>query len=783
MKDLTLEKLEWDKITSSLENFALTQRGKFLCSDIALSSDIELVSYELDLVQEAGFLLDRALKPPLEPLCDMEEIIKDAKETLFLNPPEIIETALSFKLARLLNSFFQKNNTAAPKLAALCSEFIINKEFEEEIYSKFNEKLELKDDATSELKTLKSSRRDNLANLKTLLNRTISSLGKYLQESVYTMRNDRFVVPVKVEHKAHVKGIVHDVSASGSTLFIEPKAIVELNNKIVALEGKIQQEEKRILKELTFKILDYSGDITANHKIISKLDFVFAKAHYAIEINAVRPDLNDSGTLKLDGFRHPILIKIIDEVVPNNMEIGKSYNSLIITGSNTGGKTVILKSVALCVIMAKAGLFVPALEADIYLFDKILVDIGDEQSLVQSLSTFSGHLKNIIEILNQSSENSLVLLDEIGAGTDPQEGSALAQAILEYLNNKGVKSIVTTHYGELKALAYTHHGFQNASVEFDSATLKPTYKLLVGIPGKSNAITIAKNLGLNDGIAQNAQEIYLSQKDNTAKVLEGLQGVQRELSKTTMETQVKKDELEKLEISYLEKLEKVRAERKKTVDVYKKKYESQVISAKQEIKQILDEVRAAKSEKLARRSFARLSQIEKSATEGFDRDLEEIAPEYKKMEPQKIKTGAAAYFKNLNQIVEIVSEPVKNKVQVKIGDVITTVKIGDLYITDKKANAAPSKKVRKGFKFSRVQVPNVLDIRGIKVLDALDMLDKYLDEASMSSLPSVTIIHGHGTGALRNAVREYLNDSPYVAKYRAGEQAEGADGVSIVDLR
>ena len=779
-----LEKLDWQKIIDEIKSKALTSYGKILSENIEINNDISKIQKNLDLTDEAVRLTNALLLPPIVSISNIEDIYQNAKIIRILNEEEILEVIKCLKTSRLNKGFFSRNSEFAPNLGILAKDLYEEKEFEEKISALFTDTGKLKSDATPELKALYSSLKDNSQNLKNLVNKTLSSLEKYLQEPIFTMRDGRYVFPVKVDHKAHVQGIVHDISASGSTLFVEPKNIVELNNKVVEIEIKIENEIKRILSEITLEILDREVFLRKSHKIISELDFIFAKAKYSIEINAVKPELNNEKKIILKGFRHPILIKILDNVVENDIELGDKFDCLVITGSNTGGKTVTLKSVALCIIMAKAGLFIPALSGNIYPFKNIFADIGDEQSIVQSLSTFSGHLKNIIEIINSSDNDSIILLDEIGAGTDPQEGSALAQAILEYLNNIGAKTIVTTHYGELKSLAYTSERFQNASVQFDAKELKPTYKLLIGIPGKSNAITIAKNLGLKEEISSKANEIYHTQNDTTGKVIEGLQNAQMELDKNLEAAQLKRMEIEKLESDYMEKMEKVREQRKKTVDVYKKKYESKIILAKTEIKQIMDEIRQTKSEKIARRAFSKLSQMENTANEEFETDMEEIAPIFKKMDWSQAKIGDNAYIKRLNQIVELKSMPDKNgNLLVQVGDMTVKVKAKDLYYTDKKMAKKLNINIQKGFEFKKYRTPSEIDIRGMRVLDALDALDKYLDEASLANLPQVTIIHGAGTGALRQSVREYLQTAPYIKSFRSGKDFEGSDGVTIAEIK
>ncbi|MCK5177820.1 MAG: endonuclease MutS2, partial [Candidatus Aenigmarchaeota archaeon] len=400
-----------------------------------------------------------------------------------------------------------------------------NRELEKSILDIFDDTGNLLDSASAELKNLNLSLKDQTENLKTKLVNFINSpeISKLLQNSIYTMRGDRYTVAVKIEHKSHVPGIIHDISSSGATVFIEPQFTDERNNKIIGTGLRIEAEIKRILSELSKKIAVYTEELTWTLDILTEIDFIFARAKYGISINATEPAINSEKFILLKNVRHPVLLRLPEKVVPNDIEIGKNFQIMVITGPNTGGKTVMLKTVGICALMAKAGMHIPADEADIYPFLNVFADIGDEQSITQSLSTFSGHIKNIIEILEKTDENTLILLDEIGAGTDPMEGTALAESIMEDIKEKGARALVTTHFGELKALAYTKEGFYNASVEFNTESLCPTYKIIMGIPGKSNAIHIAGKIGLDKHIVEKALNNYLNKKDPAGKVLEGLQ--------------------------------------------------------------------------------------------------------------------------------------------------------------------------------------------------------------------------------------------------------------------
>ena len=485
-------------------------------------------------------------------------------------------------------------------------------------------------------------------------------------------------------------------------------------------------------------------------------------------------------------MKNPVLMKSKKEIVENDFNMDFNKNCMVITGSNTGGKTVVLKTVGLCTLMTKAGLHIPCYEAEIYPFKKVFADIGDEQSIIQNLSTFSSHMTNIVNIVNHADYETLILLDEISAGTDPKEGASLAQSILEYLQKRGAFVIATTHYGELKSLAYLKEGFINASVEFNINTLKPTYKLLIGIPGASNAISIGKNLGLKDEIIEKAKDSYFNQKDNTAKVLEELQKTQQELTDSKKVIEEKEENVKRLEQSLNDKLNEVKKEKKKNIGIYKKKYETSLDEAKEEIKDILKEMRKEKSEKIARRSFHRLAGIETAMRSDFKKDEDEIAEKYTPVDWDNVKAGDKVMIMDLNQEVTILEMPDKNKnVKVQIGLINMSIKQNKLAVLNKSLIKREQKvkgSYKQNFAIERRSLSQTLDLRGYRCEEALDEIEAYLDKASLVNLSPVYIIHGHGTGALKQVIRDYLASSPYVAKFRPGENAEGGDGVSVVDI-
>lgn len=783
MNEKTLKALEWQSIVDSLKAHAVSAKGKLRCENIRFYTNFEKIKLELALTSEAKCFLDMVLYPPLEEVCDVEEFIKLTQLRNILQSQELFEIAKTIRASRNLSSFIAKNSKQTPNLKELSDRLFVDREFEEYIFSKLTPAGEIKEDATQKLKGLHNSLRDQNANLKQKLNEIISQSGTFLQETVPTMRSGRYVLAVKVENKAHIKGITHDVSASGATVFVEPKQIVTLGNEIRETEVKIEAEIREILADLSEKIRDASDEILGGLKILAEIDFTFAKAHYSVAIKGIEPELNHEKIIRLKSAKHPILLQLLDNVIPNDIELGKDFDTLIITGSNTGGKTVTLKTLGLFVLMTKAGLHISCTDALIYPFDKIFADIGDEQSVVHSLSTFSGHIHNLRGILNNSNDNTLILLDEIGVGTDPQEGSALAQAILEFLHNKGAKTVITTHYGELKALAFERERYENASVEFDTDTLHPTYKLNIGLPGSSNALSIAKNLGIDSEVIENARNIYFNIKDNTGKTLEGLQKIQRELSQNNEIAKEKRTEAEKIKEEYEIRLANLKEQKTKTLSSYKRKFQGDLDIARGEIKNIMREIYNTKSEKLTRRAAARLNKVEENLKGDFAKEENELMPRFKELDWSKIQLGSTVLLKDLNQIAVITELPDKNdNVKVQIGLMKTLVKKSQLAKASKNAQA-PQVKMSKAPKLKRDYVPHDLNLRGVRVDEALDSLEKYLDDASLAGLSSVCIIHGHGTGALKEAVRSYLKDSPYVKKYRSGAEGEGSDGVTIADLK
>lgn len=784
----TIKVLEWEKITEELAKHSQSETGRERCLNAEIFSDVNTIRIELKHTTEAKYLLDMATYPPIAGIRDTKKSVSMLRAGHCLTSTELIDIGQNLRISRVLKSFFSKHKDEVPLIYDISTGLFDNRELEENILSVFDDAGNMLDSASQTLKSLRISLRDQTDNLKNKLNSIITSpeTSKLLQNPVYTIRGDRYVVPVKIEHKAHMHGIVHDMSSSGATVFIEPENIVPLNNKLKELELGIEAEIRKILADLSAKASEYSKELAWTLDILSEIDFIFAKARYSISIKGVEPEINTDKYISLKNVRHPVLLKVLDNVVPNDIEIGKNYQVIVITGPNTGGKTVILKTIGICTLMCRAGMHVPAAEASIYPFKKVFADIGDEQSITQSLSTFSAHVKNIIEIIENTDEKTLVLLDEIGAGTDPMEGTVLAEAIMENIRDKGARALVTTHFSELKALAYTKENFYNASVEFDTESLAPTYRLLMGIPGKSNAIHIAHKLGLDNSIVEKARNNYLNKKDPTGKVLEGLQDTQQRLSQDAKEIEEQKHKIEQLKRNYDAELERIKSEKKKIINVYRKKFDTAFFQAREEISHILEDARK-------KGTMSRLGEtISKARTLDYE-ETEKLKPEAQEFNWEKAKEGDTVYIKSLDKEGLLVSMPDKNdNVHVQIGVLKTTVKKQEIFSakntkidenTGRKYGKTPGNSPRKDFALEYRDISNTLDLRGETAADALEKLELWLDQASLANLTPVYIIHGHGTGKLRQVVREYLNKSGYVARFRPGEKGEGGDGVTVVELK
>ena len=648
---------------------------------------------------------------------------------------------------------------------------------------------EISDDASPGLKHVR--RAMNQINDKvhaTLSNMVNGSLRTYLQDPIITMRGDRYCIPVKAEYRSQVSGMIHDQSATGSTLFIEPMAVVKLNNDLKELYGQEQEEIQKILARLSADTAEYTTEIHTCYTILRQLDFIFAKGALALDMNASQPIFNTEGRIHIREGRHPLLDK--KNVVPITLTLGDTFDLLIVTGPNTGGKTVSLKTVGLFTLMGQAGLHIPALDrSELAVFHDVYADIGDEQSIEQSLSTFSSHMTNIVSFLKQVDEHSLVLFDELGAGTDPTEGAALATSILNHLHSRGIRTMATTHYSELKVYALSTPGVENASCEFDVETLRPTYRLLIGIPGKSNAFAIASRLGIPDYIIEDAKTHLTEQDESFEDILTDLETSRKTLDKERETIAAYKREIERLKMETSQKQEKLEAQRDRILREANEKAHAILEDAKETADETMRNfhkfgkanISAAEMEKERERLRKKMAKTRSGMTP-------EPAKPKKQYKPSDFKLGESVKVLSMNLTGSVVSLPdAKGNLDVQMGILRSKVNISDLEIIDEKPNylQKTAKRTGKGkIKMNKsLTVATEINLLGKTVDEAVAELDKYLDDASLAHLSSVRIVHGKGTGALRQGIHKYLKRQKHVKSFRLGAFGEGDAGVTIAELR
>ncbi len=768
--------LEFDKVLNNLSKYAVCKLSKNACLNLEIFNNKEKIEYELSLVDSAKKLLDNNLSAPIENIADIDEIFK---ENNFI-AVELTDLAKNLRTSRLTRNFIQ--NSDFENLKNISDNLYTNKELEDEIFSTFDNELNVKDSASDTLKSLRNSYKDNKDNLKIAINNLLQnhSFADNLQDTIVSTREGRPVFQVKASCKNKVQGIVHDVSQTNLTYFIEPSVLVPLSNKLRQIEIEIQAEITRILTIFTNKFKAIYNELKRNQDILIRIDVIFARAKYSIHLKGVSADITNEKVIDIQSMRHPLLVEVKDEIIENNIILGKDYQCLLITGSNTGGKTVALKTTGLMILMTKAGLHIPCLGAKIYPEYEIYCDISKEQSLEQGFSTFSAHIKNISDILNTINENSIVLFDELGSGTDPTEGACLSHAILDYIKEKKSQGIITTHLGELKELKYQDNYFENATVLFDVETLKPKYKLIIGMSGTSNAIDISQNIGLNSDIVSKARE-YMKCSKNTTQLFTKIEQTNQSLMEKEQKANQALEKSKEIEAQANEKLKELKQNKKKSLDNFKKKFQNQLENARSEIKDIVDEIRKEKSIKVAMRSYNRLAKLENAIRDDFSSEDDKLAQKYKELDLNNLKTGQSVLIKKLDQIVILDSLPDKKGIAtIRIGNIKSKIPVSRLAYTDKKV-AQHLKKVEVHFD-NHDGLLSRLDLRGMRVDEAIDYVDKNLDKANLRGLNQVTIIHGYGKGALKSAIKNYLESSPYVAKFRYGDETEGRDGVVIVDL-
>lgn len=791
MNKKTLAKLEYNKIIEQLIEHASSFSGKELCRRLKPMTDISAIRSAQDETAAAFTRIVKKGRPSFSGCNPVNDSIRRLEIGGVLGSGELLRICKLLETAGRARAYGRHDNADE-------MEDCLDGYFEQlnpvtilvnEIRRCVIDEDEISDDASPGLKHVR--RAMNQINDKvhaTLSNMVNGSLRTYLQDPIITMRGDRYCIPVKAEYRSQVSGMIHDQSATGSTLFIEPMAVVKLNNDLKELYGQEQEEIQKVLARLSADAAEYTTEIHTCYTILRQLDFIFAKGALALDMNASQPIFNTEGRIHIREGRHPLLDK--KNVVPITLTLGDTFDLLIVTGPNTGGKTVSLKTVGLFTLMGQAGLHIPALDrSELAVFHDVYADIGDEQSIEQSLSTFSSHMTNIVSFLKQVDEYSLVLFDELGAGTDPTEGAALATSILNHLHSRGIRTMATTHYSELKVYALSTPGVENASCEFDVETLRPTYRLLIGIPGKSNAFAIASRLGIPDYIIEDAKTHLTEQDESFEDILTNLETSRKTLDKERETIAAYKREIERLKMETSQKQEKLEAQRDRILREANEKAHAILEDAKETADETMRNfhkfgkanISAAEMEKERERLRKKMAKTRSGMTP-------EPAKPKKQYKPSDFKLGESVKVLSMNLIGSVVSLPdAKGNLDVQMGILRSKVNISDLEIIDEKPNylQKTAKRTGKGkIKMNKsLTVATEINLLGKTVDEAVAELDKYLDDASLAHLSSVRIVHGKGTGALRQGIHKYLKRQKHVKSFRLGAFGEGDAGVTIAELR
>lgn len=785
IEEKTIQALEFGKIVEMLTEQAATTLGKERCRRIRVETARETIELNLLRTEEARKVITVYGEIPLGGFHDVRESIKRASFGSILDTEELLDISSVLSVGSRIIKFMEemKEELSIKEITQRVTPF---PKLEKKIKQCIAINGEVADDASAELASIRKSIRTQHERIQERLASFLNSgaYSKYIQESIITMREDRYVIPIKVEHKNSFPGVIHDQSASGATVYIEPMAVVELNNKIKELKLKEKEEIYKILKELTNLVAQNSQAILDNIEAIGEIDFIFAKGKLSRVMEGIRPSINDEGKIRISNGRHPLLG---EKAVPINVHLGRDFRILVVTGPNTGGKTVTLKSIGLFTLMVQAGLHIPAEEGtEISLFKKVFCDIGDEQSIEQNLSTFSSHMTNIVEILKKVDAKTLVLLDELGAGTDPAEGAGLAMAILEYLYHTNCCAVATTHYSELKTFAYTHPGIENACMQFDVETLSPTYKLCMGIPGRSNAFEIAQRLGLQEEIIVRAKK-YLTQEDlQVEKLIAGMESTQRLLDKEREELEEELRKLEQYHRTLEKQMEKLKSEEQaillkakdKAMEILQKT-EKQAEEALEEWKNRLKEEEERSLHKASLEFKEKLRMVRKGIGEKVPKGEKKDS---KGSPPESLRLGETVYVVSLGQKGQVIKIEGKD-VTVQIGIMKVNVKMDDLRMAENEVEKTQQQATRRMIVEKAKHIPVELDLRGMVVDEALQKVDKYLDDAYLANLPQVYIIHGKGTGALRQAITEMLKGHPHISSFRLGSYNEGGEGVTVVRFK
>lgn len=779
--------LEFNKVKEQLQKKVASSLGREKVANLIPSTQYEEVVKWQEATDEATTVLRLRGNVPLGGIFDVRPSVKRAEIGGTLSSNELLDVASTIYAARQVKQFIEQvvedEDLQLPIITEHIEKLMPLPEVEQTIKMSIDENGTVLDGASDQLRGIRQKLRSTESRIREKLESLIrsSSAQKMLSDAIVTIRNERFVIPVKQEYRSAYGGIVHDQSSSGATLFIEPQAIVTLNNELQEAKVKEKQEIERILIALTVQVAEVANELRQNVYLLGELDFMFAKGRYSHELKASKPKMNDRGYIKLVKAKHPLIAQ--EDVVANDIELGDQYTSIVITGPNTGGKTVTLKTLGLFTLMAQAGLQIPALDgSEMAVFKHVFADIGDEQSIEQSLSTFSSHMVNIVDILQKVDHESLVLFDELGAGTDPQEGAALAISILDQVYERGARVVATTHYPELKAYGYNREGVVNASVEFDIETLSPTYKLLIGVPGRSNAFEISKRLGLSAEVIERAKGYIGSETNKVENMIASLEDSRRQSEHELEEAEELRKEAQKLHKELQSQIIDFNEKRDKLYEKAEEKAQATVKAASEEAEKIISDLR-----KMSQKNHALVKEHE--LIEARKR-LEDAVPTLEKSKkkpaaPKKqertLQAGDEVKVLSWGQKGTLVERVSNNEWQVQMGIMKMKVKEKDLeYISSPKPVETKPLATVKGKDY---HVNLELDLRGERYENALIRVEKYIDDALLANYPRVSIIHGKGTGALRKGVQEYLKNHRSVKNIRFGEASEGGSGVTVVEFK
>ena len=790
-----LRSLELDKVLAMLANHASCDDARQMAIDLVPQSNISLAGALINQTRDAYDLLARFGGPSFGGLKNVNNPLRIADSGATLSMRELLNIGSTLRTIRSLQEWRSKCSGISTSLDVLFDSLYPNKYLEDKIFASILSEDEIADNASPELADIRRKMRQQETRVREQLDRIIRSshYQKALQESIITMRNGRYVVPVKYEHKSEVPGLVHDTSSSGSTVFVEPMSVVEANNEIKVLISKERDEIERILCELSVEAGSFAESIKSSYECAVELNLIFAKAQLGYAMKASVPLLNDKGIIELKSARHPLIDP--KKVVPTNISLGDEFDTLVITGPNTGGKTVSIKTIGLLTLMAMCGLMIPAADnSKISVFERVFADIGDEQSIEQSLSTFSSHMKNIINIIEKSDEQTLVLIDELGAGTDPIEGAALAMAVLERLHLQGAKIASTTHYAELKAYALQTNRVENGCCEFDVATLRPTYRLLIGVPGRSNAFAISEKLGMDKQVVDRARELVSAENSRFEDVVEKLE---QSRLKMEQEHQVAQELSAKAKAAQ-ETAEQIRKSIDELKDKELEKARSQAMQivekARRESAFFLDEIEKLKKAAKDSKDIAELTRLARAQVKQHTNEMDDlINPIVDRTQlddnyvlPRPLVVGDTVLISDIGeQAIVITLANKKGLVEVQAGIIKTRVPLENLRLIDKPKKKPQSKTrtVRVPQDKANLKVATSCDLRGMTVDEGILTLDRFIDSEIRTGLNEFTVIHGKGTGVLRKAVRQYLSKHPQVKEHRLGTFGEGEDGVTIVTLK